>query len=73
LIWHALILPTHQKPPPLKTLTEWLSSYNAPMRYSLRTLLILITVLAALIGLICAYRDWLADVIIDEWLMRGIP
>ena len=43
------------------------------MRYRLRTLLILLAIVPALIWLVYAYRDWLMDVIVDEWLMRGIP
>ena len=42
-------------------------------RFQLRTLLIWLTVLPAIIGLAYVYRDWIADLIIDEWLMRGIP
>ena len=49
------------------------SEQGSAFRFQLRTLLIWLAVLPAIVGLAYAYRDWLADLIIDEWLMRGIP
>jgi phosphatidylserine synthase len=42
-------------------------------RFKLRTLLLWLAIVPAIVGLGYVYRDWLADLFIDEWLMRGIP
>ena len=49
------------------------SEQRDAFRFNLRTLLIWLAFLPAAIGLGYVYRDWFADLIIDEWLMRGIP
>jgi hypothetical protein len=49
------------------------SARDGKFRFKLRTLLVVLAVLPALIGLGYVFRDWIAGLVIDEWIMRGIP